>query len=126
MKKVISTSNAPAAIGPYSQAIEAGGMVFISGQVPINPASAKVEETTIEGQSKQVMENLKAILTEAGLSFDHVIKSTILLQDLADFGTVNEIYGSYLSEPYPARATFQVARLPLDVKIEVEMIASRS
>jgi len=125
MKKVISTKNAPAAIGPYSQAMEAGGMVFISGQVPINPASSKVEETSIEGQAKQVMENLKAILTEAGLSFDNVIKSTILLQDLEDFGTVNEIYGSYLSEPYPARATFQVARLPLDVKIEIEMIAAR-
>jgi 2-iminobutanoate/2-iminopropanoate deaminase len=125
MKKVINTANAPAAIGPYSQAIEANGMVFISGQVPINPASAKVEETSIEGQSKQVMENLKAVLAEADLTFDHVIKSTILLQDLSDFGTVNEIYGSYLSEPYPARATFQVARLPLDVKIEVEMIAAR-
>ncbi len=125
MKKVISTDKAPAAIGPYSQAMEAAGMVFISGQVPINPSSGKVEATSIEDQSKQVMENLKAILTEAGLSFDHVVKSTILLQDLGDFGTVNEIYGSYLSEPYPARATFQVARLPLDVKIEIEMIAAR-
>lgn len=119
----VATKDAPAAIGPYSQAIRANGWLFCSGQIPINPRTAKVEATTIQEQTKQVMENLSAVLEEAGLSFLDVVKTTIYLQDLGDFKAVNEIYGSYLKEPFPARATVQVACLPLNVKVEIDAIA---
>jgi 2-iminobutanoate/2-iminopropanoate deaminase len=123
MKKVISTTNAPGAIGPYSQAIEANGMIFISGQVPINPATGKVIEGDITAQTEQVMKNLEAILTAAGSDFSHVVKSTCLLSDMANFAAMNAVYGSRFTENPPARAAFAVKTLPLNVLIEIEMIA---
>ncbi len=125
MKKVINTDNAPAAIGPYSQAIEANGMLFISGQIPINPAEGKVVEGGITEQTEQVMKNIEAILTEAGYSFKDVIKSTCLLSDMANFKDMNEVYGKYYSENPPARAAFAVKELPLGVLIEIETIACK-
>lgn len=123
MKKIINTQNAPAAIGPYSQAVEASGMLFISGQVPVDPTTAKVVEGGIVEQTEQVMKNIEAILTEAGYSFSDVIKSTCLLSDMANFGAMNEIYGSYYKENPPARAAFAVKELPLGVMVEIETIA---
>ncbi len=122
MNKVINSENAPKAIGPYSQAIEANGMLFISGQIPVNPATGKIVEG-IEAQTKQVMENIGAILTEAGYTFKDVIKSTCLLSDMANFKTMNEIYGEYYKENPPARAAFAVKELPLSVMVEIETIA---
>lgn len=122
MKKQINTNNAPGAIGPYSQAIEVNGVVYISGQLGLDPETKSLKDG-IEAQTKQAMDNLQAILVEAGLSFDNVVKTTILVQDLADFAIVNEIYGSYLQQPYPARATFQVAKLPLGGLVEIEAVA---
>ncbi|HHL57352.1 MAG TPA: RidA family protein [Bacteroidetes bacterium] len=126
MKKVIHTSNAPAAIGPYSQAVEANGMLFISGQVPINPKTGKVVEGDITAQTEQVMKNIGAILKEAGYNFGDVIKSTCLLSDMANFAAMNEVYGKYYSENPPARAAFAVKELPLGVLIEIETIAAKS
>ena len=123
MKKVISTDKAPAAIGPYSQAIKANGFVFTSGQVPIVPDSGKIEATDIEGQAEQVMKNLEAVLHAAGSDFSKVVKATIFLKDLNHFGKVNEIYGSRFKSEPPARACFQVAKLPLDCLVEIEMVA---
>ena len=124
-KKIINTNNAPAAIGPYSQAVEANGMLFISGQVPIDPETGKVEAETITGQTEQVMKNIEAILTEAGYSFSDVVKSTCLLSDMADFKAMNEVYGNYYKENPPARAAFAVKELPLGVKVEIETIAAK-
>lgn len=121
MAKEIYTTNAPEAIGPYSQAIEAGDFVYVSGQIPINPATGEVEQG-IENQTKQVLKNLQAILTEAGTDFSQVIKFTIYLASMDDFATVNEIYGAYLQKPYPARATFEVSRLPKDAKVEMDVV----
>ncbi|MBG0782387.1 MAG: RidA family protein [Bacteroidales bacterium] len=123
MKKVISTTNAPGAIGPYSQAIQANGMVFISGQVPIDPATGKVVEGDITIQTEQVMKNLEAILSAAGCNFSHVVKSTCLLSDMANFAAMNVVYGSRFKENPPARAAFAVKTLPLNVLVEIEMIA---
>ena len=123
MKKVILSSKAPAPIGPYSQAIEANGTLYVSGQIPIDPATGKVVAGGIEPQAKQVMQSLQAILQEAGYSFDQVVKTTILLDDLANFAKVNEIYGSYFSEGAPARETYQVAKLPKGVAVEISCIA---
>jgi 2-iminobutanoate/2-iminopropanoate deaminase len=123
MKKVISTPNAPAAIGPYSQAIEANGMLFVSGQIPINPATGKVVEGDITVQTTQVMENIKAILETAGYSFNNVVKSTCLLSEMSNFKGMNEVYGKYYPENAPARAAFAVKELPLGVLIEIETIA---
>jgi len=125
MKKVINTPHAPKAIGPYSQAIEANGMLFISGQIPIDPAVAKVVEGGIKEQTEQVMKNIEAILTEAGYTFADVVKSTCLLSDMENFAAMNEIYGKYYSENPPARAAFAVKGLPLGVMIEIETIAAR-
>ena len=122
MLKDIKTDKAPAAIGPYSQAIQAGDFLYVSGQIPINPESGEVVEG-IEKQTEQVLNNLKAILTEAGTDFSKVVKFTIFLKDMETFGTVNEIYGSFLEKPYPARATVEVARLPKDVLVEMDVIA---
>lgn len=124
MKKVINTENAPKAIGPYSQAIEANGMVFISGQIPVNPATGTVPEGITE-QTEQVMQNIKAILQEAGLGFENVVKSTCLLSDMANFKAMNEVYGKYYSVEPPARAAFAVRELPLGVLVEIESIAVR-
>lgn len=121
MVKEIHTTNAPAAIGPYSQAIEAGDFIYVSGQIPVEPATGEVVEG-IEEQTHQVLKNLKAILTEAGANFSQVVKFTIYLASIEDFATVNEIYGSYLEKPYPARATVEVSRLPKDVLVEMDVV----
>ncbi|MBD1223471.1 RidA family protein [Virgibacillus halodenitrificans] len=121
MLKAIHTDNAPAALGPYSQAIQAGDFVYVSGQIGIDPSKGEVVDG-IEKQTKQVLANLQAILTEAGTDFSKVVKFTIYLNSMEDFATVNEIYGDYLTEPYPARATVEVSRLPKDVLIEMDVI----
>ena len=123
MKKVISTKNAPAAIGPYSQAIEVNGILYVSGQVPIDPSTGKVVDGGIEEQTKQVMKNIGSILEEAGYEYQHVVKTTCLLADMSYFKSFNEVYGGYFSENPPARATFAVKELPLSVLVEVEVIA---
>ncbi|HHN47615.1 MAG TPA: RidA family protein [Bacteroidales bacterium] len=123
MKKIIHTPNAPKAIGPYSQATEFNGMLFISGQVPIDPASGKVVEGGIKEQTKQVMENIGAILKAAGYRFADVVKSTCLLSTMDDFAAMNEIYGSYYQNEPPARAAYAVVKLPLGVLVEIETIA---
>ena len=122
MKKVIATKNAPGAIGPYSQAIEVNGMLFISGQIPINPATGNIVEGGIVEQTEQVMKNLEGILTEAGYTFDNVVKSTCLLSDMANFAAMNEIYGKRFAQNPPARAAFAVRTLPKEVLVEIEMI----
>ena len=123
MKKIISTSNAPAAIGPYAQANFVNGILYISGQIPVNSETGNVEEG-IEKATHQVMKNLEAVLTEAGLTFSHVVKATIFLKNMDDFSAMNEIYASYLNpESFPARETVQVSCLPKNVEIEISMIA---
>jgi 2-iminobutanoate/2-iminopropanoate deaminase len=122
-KKIINTPNAPAPIGPYSQAVQAGNLLFISGQIPIDPATGKVEATDIIGEAHQVMHNLKAILAEAKIDFSHVVKTTILLSDISLFAEVNEVYGKYFSGDFPARETYAVKTLPKNVNIEISMIA---
>ncbi|MET3683861.1 2-iminobutanoate/2-iminopropanoate deaminase [Alkalibacillus flavidus] len=125
MKKVYATNQAPEAIGPYSQAVEVDNTVYISGQIPLIPDTMEIVGDTIEEQTHQVMKNVGAILEETGLTFDNVVKMTILLDNMADFGTVNEIYASYLNEPYPTRAAYEVSQLPKNVKVEIEGIAKR-
>ncbi|WP_131142775.1 RidA family protein [Helicobacter pylori] len=123
MKEVIHSTLAPKAIGPYSQAIATNDLVFVSGQLGIDATTGEFKGTDIHSQTTQSMENIKAILKEAGLGMDSVVKTTILLKNLDDFSVVNGIYGSYFKEPYPARATFQVAKLPKDALVEIEAIA---
>ncbi|GAA8429669.1 RidA family protein [Helicobacter pylori] len=123
MKEVIHSTLAPKAIGPYSQAIATNDLVFISGQLGIDASTGEFKGTDIHSQTTQSMENIKAILKEVGLGMDSVVKTTILLKSLDDFAVVNEIYGSYFKEPYPVRATFQVAKLPKDALVEIEAIA---
>ena len=125
MKKVITTVHAPAAIGPYSQAIDTGDLVFISGQIPIVPETGKILEGDIRMQTGQVMKNIGAILDAAGLQFSHVVKCTCFLADIDDFKAMNEIYGTFFTAEPPARAAFQVARLPLGAKIEIDAVAVR-
>ena len=125
MLKKISTDKAPAAIGPYSQAIEVNGMLFISGQIPINPATGNIVEGGIYEQTEQVMKNLEGILTEAGYTFDNVVKSTCLLSDMANFAAMNEVYGKRFTQNPPARAAFAVRTLPKEVLVEIEMIAAK-
>lgn len=125
MKKVIATKNAPGAIGPYSQAIEVNGMLFISGQIPIDPATGNIVEGGIVEQTERVMKNLEGILTEAGYTFDNVVKSTCLLSDMANFAAMNEIYGKRFAQNPPARAAFAVKTLPKEVLVEIEMIAAK-
>ena len=125
MKKVINTNHAPAAIGPYSQAIEKNGMLFISGQVPIDPATGTVVNGGIREQTIRVMENIGAILKAAGYSFDDVVKSTCLLNDMNNFAAMNEVYASYYPTAPPARAAYGVVRLPLGVLVEIESIAMK-
>ena len=123
MKKIIKTADAPQAIGPYSQAVEAGGFVFVSGQVPIDPKTGNVIQSDIKEQMKRVMENAKSILAVAGCDMKAVVKSTIYLKNMSDFAAVNEIYGSYFPSDPPARATVEVSRLPKDVTVEMDFIA---
>ncbi len=122
--KVVSTDKAPSAIGPYSQAIVKDGVVYISGQLPVDPATSKVVEGGIKEQTRRALENMKAILEEAGGSMDQVVKTTVLMQDLGGFQEMNAVYATYFPNDPPARAAFQVARLPLDVMVEIEAIAS--
>jgi 2-iminobutanoate/2-iminopropanoate deaminase len=124
-KKIICTDNAPAPIGPYNQAVQYGDMLFISGQVAIDPKTGNLVQDDIQTETRQVMENLKAILVEAGMDFNNVIKSSIFLMDMGQFALVNEIYGSYFGDGAPARETVQVAGLPKGVKVEISMIAGK-
>jgi len=123
--KKIQTASAPKAIGPYSQAIDLGDLVFVSGQIPLDPKTMEVVGDTIEDQTIQVMKNLEAILTEANLTFTNVVKFTIYLTDLTDFDRLNKTYAQFLTEPYPARATIEVSKLPKNVKVEIDLIAKR-
>ncbi len=123
MQKVIKTEKAPKAIGPYSQAIEANGMIFASGQIPIDPSTGELSTGDIEEQTRIVLSNLKAVLEAAGSSLDKAVKCTVFLQDLNDYSKMNAVYGEFFKPPYPARAAVQVARLPRDVKVEIEAIA---
>ena len=124
MRQAVSSDGAPQAIGPYSQAIRAGSLLFVSGQIPLDPATGAMVEGDIAAQTHRVFANLGAILAAAGASFDHVVRTTVYLADMNDFGTVNEIYGTYFSSPAPARATVQAARLPKDARVEIDLIAS--
>lgn len=123
MKTIINTNNAPAPIGPYSQAILAGGFLFVSGQIPIDPLSGELINSDIKAEATQVMENIKAILTEAGLGFDNIVKTSIFLTDLQNFVQVNEVYGTYFTADFPARETIQVSALPKGVNVEISVIA---
>ena len=125
MKKAINTSGAPAAIGPYSQAVEANGFVYVSGQLPIDPLTASFAEGGIQAEARQSLTNSKNILAEAGLGMDNVVKVTVLLADINHFSAVNEVYAEFFHAPYPARSAFAVAALPKGANIEIEAIASR-
>ncbi len=125
MKRIIKTDKAPAAIGPYSQAIEVNGTLYISGQVPIDPATGKIAEGGIKEQTHQVLKNIGAILSAAGYNYTHVVKSTCLLSDMDNFKDMNEVYAQYYIENQPARAAYGVVRLPLGVLIEIETIAAK-
>jgi 2-iminobutanoate/2-iminopropanoate deaminase len=124
-KNIINTTQAPAPIGPYSQAVQAGNLLFISGQVPLNPATGTIEATDIAGETEQVMKNLNAVLTEAGYDFSHVVKTTIFLSDMSLFSAVNDVYGKYFSGNFPARETVAVKGLPRNVNVEISMIAAK-
>jgi 2-iminobutanoate/2-iminopropanoate deaminase len=124
MSEVVSTENAPGAIGPYSQAIKAGGMVFCSGQIPIDPATGQFVSDDVAAQTEQVLKNLDAVLQAAGSSLGSVVKTTVFLSDMNDFAAMNEVYGKFFSINKPARATVQAARLPRDAKVEIECIAA--
>ena len=124
MKQALTTDGAPKAIGPYSQAIRVGPLLFLSGQVALDPATGQMVDGDVAAQTRRVMTNLSAVLNAAGLTFADVARTTIYLADLSDFAKVNEVYGSYFSEPFPARASVQVARLPRDARLEIDAIAS--
>lgn len=123
MKEIISTSKAPAAIGPYSQAVKAGGTLYISGQLPIDPATGEFAAHDAAGQTRQSLENLKAILTQAGCGLGDVVKTTVLLADIADFGAMNGVYSEYFTDACPARAAFAVKDLPKGALVEIEAVA---
>lgn len=125
-KQIINTSKAPAPIGPYSQAVKTGNLVFISGQIPMNPETGEIVTSSIKDEAKMVMENLKAVLTEAHLTFDHIVKTTIFLTDMSLFAEVNEVYGSYFTGDFPARETVAVKGLPRNVNVEISVIATVS
>ena len=126
MKKQVNTSSAPAAIGPYSQGVIAGNLLFVSGQIPINPTDGSLVSDSLESQANQVFQNLRAIIQEAGTSFEHVLKLTIYLTDLENFAAVNQVMEGCFNEPYPARATVEVSRLPKDVEVEIDAIVELS
>jgi len=125
MKKIIKTDKAPAAVGPYSQAVEINGILYISGQVPLDPGSGSVVEGGIKEQTEQVMKNIGKILEAAGYGYEHVVKSTCLLSDMAHFRAMNEVYAAYYPENQPARAAFAVKELPLGVLVEIETVAGK-
>jgi 2-iminobutanoate/2-iminopropanoate deaminase len=123
MKKIISTTEAPAAVGPYSQAVRAGSTIYCAGQIPLDPKSGQIVSQDISEQTRRVLDNVKAVLRAEGLTFENIVKTTIFLIDLADFQTVNEVYGSYFEKDPPARSTVQVAALPKGARVEIEVIA---
>lgn len=123
-KKIVATDKAPAAIGPYSQAIEAGGFVFASGQIPVDPATGNIPDG-IEAQAKQALNNVKNLMEASGLSMDNIVKTSVFIKDMNDFAKVNEVYATFFENDFPARSCVEVARLPKDVLIEVEVIAAR-
>jgi 2-iminobutanoate/2-iminopropanoate deaminase len=123
MREAVSSAGAPKAIGPYSQAVRAGGLLFVSGQIPLDPSTGEMVQGDIAAQTRRVLENLGAILREAGTSFDHVVRTTVYLADMNDFAAMNEVYATYFSSPAPARATVQAARLPKDARVEIDLIA---
>lgn len=123
MKTIINTNNAPSPIGPYSQAVQFGNMLFVSGQIAINPATGELDLSSIENETHQVMKNIGAVLTEAGIDYSNIIKTGIFLKDMNQFAAVNEVYGSYFSGNFPARETVQVSRLPKDVNVEISVVA---
>jgi 2-iminobutanoate/2-iminopropanoate deaminase len=123
MNKTVTTAEAPKAIGPYSQAVIHNGIAYLSGQIPLDPATGQVVDGDVAAQTERVMENLKAVLQAAGSSLNRVLKTTVYLKDIADFPKMNEVYGRYFVENFPARATVEVARLPRDAKVEIEAIA---
>ncbi len=125
MKKIISTENAPEAVGPYSQAIWANDMLFISGQIPLDPQTGLFVSEDVREQTEQVFENLGAILQEAGLDYNNIVKATVYLENMTDFAAMNQVYSKYFTKNFPARAAFQVVKLPLGAKIEIEAIAVR-
>lgn len=125
MKQAIATQNAPGAIGPYSQAIEAAGLVFVSGQLPIDPATGAFAGEDVRAQTRRSLQNIQAILAEAGLSMDAVLKTTVLLADMNDFGPMNEVYAEFFAAPFPARAAFAVKDLPKGARVEIEAVAAR-
>lgn len=124
-RETIFTKNAPEPIGPYSQAVRTGNTWYFSGQIALVPGTAQMADSTVEGQTKQVMQNIKALLTESGLGFEHIVKTTIFLADMNDFPKVNEIYGSYFTSDFPARETVEVSRLPKDALVEISIIAAK-
>jgi len=124
VREAISAPDAPAAIGPYSQAIKSGSLLFLSGQIPLDPATGQLVPGGIEAQTRQVFTNIAAILTAGGATFDHVVSATVYVADMNDFAKVNEIYATYFSAPAPARATVQVARLPKDSLVEIQVVAA--
>jgi 2-iminobutanoate/2-iminopropanoate deaminase len=126
MKTIINTTNAPAPIGPYNQAVVAGDFIFVSGQVAIDPATGELVLDDIKTETTLVMENIKAILTAAGITFSHIVKTTIFLKDMASFAQVNEVYGSYFTDNFPARETVAVAGLPKNVNVEISVTALKS
>ncbi|MCD9185245.1 MAG: RidA family protein [Pyrinomonadaceae bacterium] len=123
MKEIVSTENAPGAIGPYSQAVKTGNMVFCSGQIPIDPATGEFVSNDVAEQTEQVLKNLSAVLEAAGTNLGNVVKTTVFLADMNDFAVFNEVYAKYFSDNKPARATVQAARLPRDARVEIECIA---
>ena len=125
-ERTVHTPDAPAAIGPYSQAVRAGGFLFTAGQIGLDPRSGALVEGGVAGQARRVLENLGGVLAAAGLGFDDVVKTTVFLADMEEFGTVNEIYAEFFEEPYPARSTVEVARLPKDARVEIEIVAGRA
>ena len=124
MKKIISTDKAPSAIGPYSQAVEIGGIVYTSGVIPVDPATGNIPEGSV-AQAKQAFTNMKNLLEAAGTSMDKVLKTTVFIKEMNDFGAINEVYAEFFPEPYPARSCVEVARLPKDVMLEIEVIAEK-
>lgn len=123
MKEIIRTESAPAAIGPYSQAVRANGFVFLSGQIPLDPGTGTVESGSVTNQTRRIFENIKAVLEAAGLTLDHVVKTTVFLRNMSEFAEMNEVYGSYFGAHPPARSTVEVSRLPRDVSVEIEVVA---
>jgi 2-iminobutanoate/2-iminopropanoate deaminase len=125
MKEIINTKNAPSAIGPYSQAVWSGDMLLMSGQIALNPETGVMENESLASETHRVMKNIAGILEAAGMDYSHILKASIFIKDMNEFAQINEIYASYLQEPYPARETVEVARLPKDARIEISIIAKK-